>query len=29
VAAFGEASDELSRQLQRWTIEVAKSHSAQ
>ncbi len=29
VAAFGEASDELSRQLQRWTIEAAKSHSAQ
>ncbi|MHA6479157.1 ABC-type transport auxiliary lipoprotein family protein [Stutzerimonas sp. KH-1] len=29
VAAFGEASDELSRQLQRWTIEVAKSYSAQ
>ncbi|MHC3750444.1 ABC-type transport auxiliary lipoprotein family protein [Stutzerimonas stutzeri] len=29
VAAFGQASDELSRQLQRWTIEVAKSQSAQ
>ncbi len=29
VAAFGEASDELSRQLQRWTIEVAKSQLAQ
>jgi len=29
VAAFGEASDELSRQLQRWTIEIAKSQSAQ
>ena len=29
VTAFGEASDELSRQLQRWTIEIAKSQSAQ
>ncbi|MBS66925.1 MAG: hypothetical protein CMK98_00905 [Pseudomonas sp.] len=29
VAAFGEASDELSRQLQRWTIEAAKSQFAQ
>lgn len=29
VAAFGEASDELSRQLQQWTIEIAKSQSAQ
>jgi len=29
VDAFGQASDELSRQLQRWTIEVAKSQPAQ
>ncbi|MCQ4319468.1 ABC-type transport auxiliary lipoprotein family protein [Stutzerimonas stutzeri] len=29
VAAFGRASDELSRQLQRWTIDAAKSQSAQ
>jgi len=29
VDAFGQASDELSRQLQSWTIEVAKSHPAQ
>ncbi|WP_374416441.1 ABC-type transport auxiliary lipoprotein family protein [Stutzerimonas kunmingensis] len=29
VDAFGQASDELSRQLQSWTIEVAKSHPTQ
>ena len=29
VDAFGQASDELSRQLQRWTIEVAISQPAQ
>ena len=29
VAAFGQATDELSRQLQDWTIEVAKRRPAQ